>query len=183
MKYIPENFLIQSVAVSDCFSEYGGFINIESDSTDTARMLSNKENSIRDSNFTFNNASFGGVIFTKASNFIISGCIFSENTASINGGAIVLMGNNPSNVLTIENSFFHNNTATYYSGNYYSLNPKGFNLVNNIEGTSSQQYITRYPTKIEICIYYINTTLSSINLLSYEDFIKKEENVRVNSII
>ena len=75
--------------------------------TDTGKDITG---AITGSNFTNNNAQYGGAIYICEGNIAISDSLFENNSADVEGGAIDIDSaiNNP--VVTVENSKFVNNT-------------------------------------------------------------------------
>lgn len=77
------------------------------------RAIKNAGNdfSVLNSNFTKNSGDYGAGTYNNAKNFLIDGCIFTNNNAD-NGGAIYQDENGTTN---IKNSKSVNNKASYVS--------------------------------------------------------------------
>ncbi|QDT94090.1 right-handed parallel beta-helix repeat-containing protein [Gimesia algae] len=71
---------------------------------------------IEDSHFSENSASFGGALYLRAYNLLLTGSTFFNNSASLYGGAISDYSDN----LTIQNSLFEKNSAKSWGGGIYS---------------------------------------------------------------
>lgn len=83
---------------------------------------------VADCIFMYNHADeWGGAYYSWASNSKLDRCIFLNNTAGTNGGAVMVSGN-----ITLTNSIIVNNTSNETGGSFYIQNPM-FNALTVID--------------------------------------------------
>ena len=109
---------------------------------------------VEDCIFMYNHADeWGGAYYSWASNSNINRCIFMNNTAGTNGGAVMISGN-----MTLTNSIIVNNTSNETGGSFYIQQPM-FNattvmdinnnlITNNSSPLGKEIYISWKTTKL-----------------------------------
>ena len=109
---------------------------------------------VADCIFMYNHADeWGGAYYSWASNSKLDRCIFMNNTAGTNGGAIMVSGN-----FTMTNSIVVNNTSNETGGSFYIQQPM-FNAITVIDIHDNLITNNYSPKGKEIYISWKNTEL------------------------